>query len=174
MTKFLSDSWMHEKGFVDETFERNNVQTWWSEHRVGDLDIVSPVTIGPDVSVKEAIALMNDHGFDMLPVQDAADGKVLGVITSGQLTAKLTGGSLRGDDACTKAMYKSFAQVTLSDKLCDVGTMLDKEAFTLVVANQRRFDNGAIAEKSVVTGVVTRIDLLAYIAKNEGSVEETA
>lgn len=167
MTKFLSEPWMYEGGFMDESMERKAAEVWWSNNRVGDLELESPVTVGPDVSVRESIHLMNSNGFDMLPVQSKEDGKVLGVITSGQLTAKLTSGDVRGEDHCIKAMYKKFSQVTLSTTLSDLATLLDRDSFALVTAEQRNYDKGEIATRAVVAGVVTRIDLLSYIAKNE-------
>jgi hypothetical protein len=49
--------------------------------------------------------------------------------------------------------------------LGELSVRLDKEPYALVVATQQRHTKqGTIAENSVVCGVVSRIDLLKYIA----------
>jgi cystathionine beta-synthase len=54
MTKFLSDTWMYENGFVDDqAFRARHVsQTWWAQKRVADLELHSPITITPDVTCR--------------------------------------------------------------------------------------------------------------------------
>lgn len=42
MTKFLSDSWMVDNGFVEPVSE--NVE-WWSDHVVENLGLSHPVTV---------------------------------------------------------------------------------------------------------------------------------
>merc|ERR1712065_98705 len=118
MSKFLSDNWMFEHHFVDATLgKKSKVSTWWANGRVGDLNLAAPLTLSPDVSIHEAIQVMNEQGFDMVPVQSKTDGKVLGVITAGQLTAMLTTGKVKSNDPCVSAMYKGFSQVSMSTGL---------------------------------------------------------
>ena len=44
---------------------------------------------------------------------------------------------------------------------------LQSTSWFLVVAEQKCFAKGAVISRSVVAGVVTRIDLLNYISQNE-------
>lgn len=101
----------------------------------------------------------------MVPVQSENDGKVLGVLTEGNLTSMLTQSRIAPDDIIVGAMYKQFKQVQLSTKLGDLALIFDRDYYALVVAEQKCFSKGIQATRSVVAGVVTRIDLLNYISK---------
>jgi cystathionine beta-synthase len=113
MSKFLNDNWMYENSFVDEKLlnSKNTIYGWWASKRVADLELNSPITITPDVSCKEAIEVMSSQAFDMVPVQSAEDGKVLGVLTEGNLMSMITHSRIQPEDMCVKAMYKQFKQV---------------------------------------------------------------
>jgi len=166
MSKFLNDQWMYENGFVDESESQSHTKSssWWASKRVADLNLKSPITITPDVTCKEAIDVMTSQAFDMVPVQSEEDGKVLGVLTEGNLTSMMTKDRIRPDDVCVKAMYKQFKQVQLNTKLSDLAIMFDKDYYALVVAEQKCFSKGQQTTRSVVAGVVTRIDLLNFIS----------
>lgn len=55
---------------------------------------------------------MSSQAFDMVPIQSAEDGKVLGVLTEGNLTSMMTHNRIEPEDMCVKAMYKQFKQVS--------------------------------------------------------------
>ena len=62
-------------------------------------------------------------------------------------------------------------QVGLSDTLGDLANIFDRDHYALVVTEQLQYTGGmkqgpglASATRSVVTGIVTRIDLLNYIS----------
>lgn len=169
MSKHLSDAWMIDCGFVDEQKKTTKVQAWWTSKRIADLDLKSPITITPDVTCREAIEVMNNNAFDMVPVQSESDGKVLGVLTEGNLTSMITQNRIHPDDVCVGAMYKQFKQVQLSTSLSDLATIFDRDYYALVVAEQLCFMKGKQMTRSVVSGVVTRIDLLNYISKGASS-----
>jgi predicted transcriptional regulator len=69
-----------------------------------DLELQTPITIAPDVTVKLAIELLAAQGFDTLPVV-AESGQILGVVTEGNLTAKLVANRIEPDDVITAAIY---------------------------------------------------------------------
>ena len=165
MSKFLSDSWMYENGFADEKRPNPHQNSWWANKRVKDLELNSPITITPNMTCKEAIEVMSSQAFDMVPVQSEEDGKVLGVLTEGNLTSMITQGRIQPDEMCGRAMYKQFKNVQLSTSLGDLATIFDKDYYALVVAEQKCFQRGNQTTRSVVAGVVTRIDLLNYITK---------
>ena len=167
MSKFLSDSWMYDNGFADEKKSAVNPHqsSWWAKKRVADLELNSPITITPNLTCKEAIEVMSSQAFDMVPVQSENDGKVLGVLTEGNLTSMITQGRIQPDEMCGRAMYKQFKNVQLSTSLGDLATIFDKDYYALVVAEQKCFQRGNQTTRSVVAGVVTRIDLLNYITR---------
>jgi cystathionine beta-synthase len=169
MTKHLSDSWMVDCGFVDEKQKRSKVQAWWTSKRIADLELMSPITITPDVTCREAIEVMSSQHFDMVPVQSETDGKVLGVLTEGNLTSMMTQNRIQPDDVCVGAMYKQFRQVQLLTTLSELASIFDRDYYALVVAEQKCFMKGHQTTRSVVAGVVTRIDLLNFISKGDAA-----
>ena len=168
MTKFLSDTWMYERGFVDEdSHSEIRKNAWWGTRRVAELNLNSPITVSGSTTCAEAIAIMTAQSFDMVPVQSVEDGGVLGVVTEGNLTAMITQGRLSPSDTCAKAMYKQFKKISFNTSLSELAAVFDTDGFALVVAEQKCFNEGQETSRSVVTGVVTRIDLLSFITANE-------
>jgi cystathionine beta-synthase len=168
MTKFLSDSWMYEHGFVDEdSHAETRKNAWWGNRRVAELNLNSPITVSGTTTCAEAIEIMTSQAFDMVPVQSVDDGSVLGVVTEGNLTAMITQGRLSPSDTCAKAMYKQFKKVSFNTSLSELAAVFDTDGFALVVAEQKCYNEGKETSRSVVTGVVTRIDLLSFITATE-------
>ena len=69
----------------------------------------------------------------------------------------------------SKVLYKSFKKVTMTDSLGMLAGIFDHEPFALVTTEQRLYSSGpdggkSVKTKSVVSGIVSRIDLLDFIA----------
>ena len=77
------------------------------------------MTIPPDMTITEAVKIMNDYGFDQLPVVDAHEG-VLGVVTLGNLTSKILAGRARSEDTVKNLMFKQFTQARLFSYECHI------------------------------------------------------
>ncbi|CAM9242691.1 unnamed protein product [Ectocarpus fasciculatus] len=166
MTKFLSDSWMYEHGFLEQYAVLDKAKAaWWAGSCVANLTLSTPITITPDLSCKEAIDIMSANNFDMVPVQ-SEHGKIEGVVTEGNLTSYITQGRVSPDDLCIKAMFKQFRKVTMQTNLAELSVIFDKAPFALVVSEQQVFaKDGPPVTRSVVSAVVSRIDLLTFISK---------
>ncbi|DAZ95578.1 TPA: hypothetical protein N0F65_006064 [Lagenidium giganteum] len=165
MTKFLSDDWMYEHGYVEDVAKAQMSNTWWAKKTVSELPLQAPVTITPDVSCKEAVDILKNEGFDNLPVV-ALDNSIVGVVSEGNLTAQLMPGRVQLTDSVEKAMYKQFKKVNTQTTLFELSRIFDKDHFALVVTEQKCVRKGGATEtKSVIFGVVTRIDLLTYITR---------
>lgn len=165
MSKFLSDDWMIECGFAEaKELGRPQYTTWWAERRVRELDLKTPITISPGLTCKQAINLLTREGFDTLPVI-SSDGKIMGVVTEGNLTAKLVSNRVKPTDDITAALYTQFRKVTLNTTLGDLAEVFDRDHYALVVTEQLCYTGqGAEANTHfVVSGIVTRIDLLNFI-----------
>ena len=165
MTKFLKDEWMYSNGFVsEEDTKRINKDTWWSSMSVSDLNLQTPFTVQPTVTCKEAVDILNANGFDQLPIV-SAENEILGVVTEGNLSAKLLAERIKGSDPVTCGLYPRYKQISLTTHLGELARIFDHEHFALVVTTQRCYlGDGAISEKKLIYGVVSRIDLLKFIS----------
>jgi len=168
MSKFLTDDWMLKQGFID-TPEFTAPKDWWQNKTVKDLTLNPPCTVSHNVKCSDAIKILEAEGFDQLPVI-GDNGEVLGVLTEAVLMGKLINKRISGDTPVSEALYKQFLQVPLNMTLADLSVRFNKEHFVLVVAKQMRYrQNGVQEENTVICGVVSRIDLLRFIASGSAS-----
>lgn len=168
MSKFLSDDWMVEQGFL-EAASLSMPDTWWARRTVAELNLRTPFTVQPSVKCKEAVAILRDQGFDQLPVVNE-EGEVLGVVTEGNLTSKLVSGRVSGDDPVTDVLFRQFHKISLSTPLGQLSRLFDRDHFALVTTVQRCYSGSSgCTEKTVVFGVVTRIDLLQFIMRGDSA-----
>jgi cystathionine beta-synthase len=172
MTKALSDDWMIDNGFADdEIIKHKKFQQWWADKKISDLEVKTPLTITDALPIRGAIGLLKDEGFDMVPVVNSS-GDVIGVVTEGNMTAKLLSGRVASTDPVSKVLYKTFKKVGMGDSLGMLAGIFDHEPFALVTTEQRLYSAGpdggkTVKTKSVVSGIVSRIDLLDFISVGE-------
>jgi len=197
MTKALSDDWMLNNGFVDhQVIKPKFYNSWWATQRVCDLPLSNtPLTITADVTCKDAIALLKEEGFDMVPVV-STNSTVIGVVTEGNMTSALLNGRAQPYETVAEArvVYKTFSKVTMNHSLSDLAQALDHEPYVLIITEQRCYsgkikkerkgiyvsqdslssqnNTKRVITRSVVSGIVTRIDLLDYISTNAATMEE--
>jgi len=165
MSKFLNDQWMIDNGFVDE--EKPSTSTWWANRTVADLNLATPVTVTPDVTCQAAIDILREQGIDQIPVI-SADGDIVGMVTLGNLTSQIVSGRVVPTDPVVKVVYKQFKQIPVTTSLATLSKIFDKDHYALVTTTQKCYSApGSVTEKTVVFGVVTRIDLLHYIVENQ-------
>ena len=190
MTKALNDDWMLGNGFVDDDIIKpKQFQDWWTSHRVCDLPLSTPLTVTSDVTCKDAIALLKDEGFDMVPV--LKDNHVVGVVTEGNMSSLLLSGRARPDSTVEDAgvIYKAHKCFSMNATLAELAQALDHESYALIVTEQRCFSSGSkrkhcngddkgsiiddgtvpirtsrVVTRRIVSGIVTRIDLLDYVS----------
>lgn len=169
MTKFLTDDWMIDHGYVHPMGTPKGVQhSWWTAKTVSELPLQTPCTITPAVTCKEAVDILKNNGFDTLPVVDTDTNAVVGVLSEGNLTAQLMPGRVSPEDPISKVLYKQFKRVNVQTSLAELSQIFDRDHFALVVSDQRCFAPGGKEEsKEVVFGVVTRIDLLSFITMGD-------
>merc|ERR1712223_1084294 len=164
MTKFLNDEWCAERDFIRLEHEQ---RLWWFDEKVSSMGLSAPLTIMPELSVEQTLSIMNNEGFDQLPVIDSS-GKIEGVATLGSLKAKVLKGNVLRNDPVIKATYTNFKKVTLDTTLEKLNRILDKEHFAMVVHAQRLYiSQNEVQEKEVIVGIVTDIDLLHHVSQKE-------
>ncbi|XP_036207328.1 cystathionine beta-synthase isoform X1 [Myotis myotis] len=180
MSKFLSDRWMLQKGFLKEE-DLTMKKPWWWHLKVQELSLSTPLTVLPTVTCKHTIEILREKGFDQVPVVDES-GVILGMVTLGNMLSCLLAGKVQPSDQVHKVIYKQFKQIRLTDPLGMLSRILEMDHFALVVHEQIQSRDQALAgvvggpadhspgkssKRQMVFGVVTAIDLLNFVAARE-------
>uniref|UniRef100_I3MY56 Cystathionine beta-synthase n=1 Tax=Ictidomys tridecemlineatus TaxID=43179 RepID=I3MY56_ICTTR len=166
MSKFLSDKWMLQKGFLKEE-DLLVKRPWWWHLRVQELSLSAPLTVLPTVTCEHTITILREKGFDQAPVVEES-GAILGMVTLGNMLSSLLAGKVQPSDQVRKVLYKQFKPIRLTDTLGTLSHVLEIDHFALVVHEQIQYhSNGESSERQMVFGVVTAIDLLNFVAARE-------
>jgi len=166
MTKFLSDNWMMEYGYIEPKPEPSVASEWWADRQVSELQLSTPITVGGDVTCKECVDILNRNGYDQLPCLNK-NGDIEGMVTLGNLTSQIVSGRVEPNDPISKVLYRQFIQIPLNTTLGALSRVFDKDHFALVVTRQKNYTGpNEMTEKTIVYGIATRIDLLNYITRN--------
>ncbi|XP_062861797.1 cystathionine beta-synthase-like [Trichomycterus rosablanca] len=166
MTKFLSDKWMCQKGFLREEDLIIN-KPWWWNLTLQDLRLSAPLTVLPSVTIKNTIKILKEKAFDQAPVVDEA-GMIVGMVTLGNMLSSVLANKVSSADSVIKVLFKQFKQVCLTDNLGTLSRILETDHFALVVHEQIQYmSDGSTALKQKVFAVVTAVDLLNYVTSRE-------
>jgi len=169
MSKFVSDEWMIQKGFL-KSARHLGAQEPWGNVPVAALRLAEPVTVSQSVSCKETAAIMTKACVDQLPVVHNTSGAVVGVVTEGNLSAQLLSRRVRPEDAVQSVMYKQFRTVNPCTVLSELSELFLFDHFALVTTEQNCYSDGLVMNKrTLVTGVVTHLDLLNYVIMHSSS-----
>lgn len=175
MSKFLSDKWMVQKGFLREE-DLMVKKPWWWNLKLQCLNMSAPLTVLPTVSCQKTIQILKHNGFDQAPVVDDT-GLILGMVTLGNMLSSILAGKINLSDPVSKVLYKQFKQITLTDNLGKLSSILEIDHFALVVHEQIQYlTDGSHSKKQMVFGVVTAVDLLNFVTarkRQERSMSES-
>lgn len=141
------------------------------------IDLMTPrvITIGPDATVAEAARTMLENHISGLPVVDA-DGKVVGIISEGDLLRRVelgterhrswwlglvSGGTLPAED-----FIKSHAR-KVADVMTAHVTTVDESASpeeVVRVMETRRIKRVPVVRRGALVGIISRANLLRALA----------
>lgn len=166
MSKFLSDDWMSQRDFLQLDKHTDESKSWWWNLHVSALNLHSPSTVAPDVTIEETLEILNREGFDQVPVVDE-QGTILGMVTVGNMMAQVVRAKVKKSDPVSKVMYKQFKMVHMEVSLGQLSRMLDTDHYVLVVHDQTQYrGKHTTAKRQMIFGIATRIDLLNFITEN--------
>ncbi|CAG7824032.1 unnamed protein product [Allacma fusca] len=158
MTKFLSDQWMLERDFFPTTELQKQYSTWWDlPISILDNSKKLSVTVSPDNTVGEALALMSQNSISQVPCVDT-DGILSGVITQEHLSKKLLSRELSKSALVSKATTSQFRRILPDANLGKLSCILGGHQFAVVV--KPRVDN---PKKEIPVGILTQADLMGYL-----------
>jgi cystathionine beta-synthase len=196
LTKFVDDDWMKFNGFVDDKTleEQSKRKEQYKGATIADLNLKPVVTVKASAAVSAAIDILREKGFDQLPVANDS-GKLIGLVTLGNLLSFLSSGRANVSTPISDVMidFRKLAEfeVDAAKSAISIGTpavpskhssSAAKKSFaeitveTPLSALQRFFEHksSAVVTERDASGavkpvhVVTKVDLLAYLAKNGG------
>ena len=148
VSKIFNDDWMRENGFMDDQPGLGTVHDL-----LGARAKTKIVTAQPSSKVRDVIATLKSLGISQLPVVDK--GKLVGIVGEIDLLRHLVSGSKTLDSRIAELIEGDYATVTSDTKIELLqGVLADAKA--AIVEDGHR-----------VTGIVTKIDLIDYLAKRK-------
>jgi cystathionine beta-synthase len=159
LSKFFDDNYMLELGFLERKAPVPTVEQVLNSKRTEEPHIPDLITIGSHQKVGEAIDLMQQYSISQLPViRDGEVDSLADVIGSLQ-DRDLLDRVFKNPDALHEdvaaAMQPPLAAIDLTDPLDEVFATLTGRTNAVVVAQDGK-----------PVGVLTRTDLLEYLAHN--------
>jgi cystathionine beta-synthase len=151
LSKIFNDTWMDQYGFLDR-----------ADQAVGDVlrtktragEIPSFVVVQTDQTVRDAIALLHQHGVSQLPVVSDEDPEsIVGSVGERGLLKRAVDNPGLMNVAIAEIMEAPFPSVAAGDPVRDAVELLSGEGQAITVSEAGR-----------PVGIVTRADLLESLA----------
>jgi cystathionine beta-synthase len=143
LSKIFNDDWMRENGFLEDSPGLGTVR-----------DVVGRrplITASPEARLRDVIGQMTTLGISQLPVIEG--GKLRGIVAEVDLLRALATGGKTLESPITEVVEDDYATVTPNTKI---------ELLQTVLADARV---AIVEDGGVVVGIVTRIDLIDFLAK---------
>lgn len=161
LSKIFSDEWMNDYGFLDQGGD---------EPRVGDVlrdkegDMPHLVHMHPEETVGEAIEVLREYGVSQMPIvkpgaghPDVMAAEVVGSVVERELLDALFASRAALDDPLEKHMSRPLPQVGSGEPVADLMAVLGQADAAIVLVEGKP------------TGVVSRQDLLSFLARSAGT-----
>jgi cystathionine beta-synthase len=157
LSKFYDENWMLEHGFVERRAPVPTVAEVLRSKHTEEPEVPELVTIGSHQKVGEAIDLMQRYSISQLPVVRDGDATTLADVIGALQDRDLLDRVFRNPDALHEdvaaAMQPPLAAVDVEESLDEVFATLTGRGNAVVVARD-----------GIPVGVLTRSDLLEYLA----------
>jgi len=162
LSKFYDDNWLLDHGFLDRTAPTPTVEQVLRAKSTEGPGVPEFVVIGSHQKVGEAIELMQQYSISQLPVVRDGDSESLAGVVGSLQDRDLLDRVFKNPDALhedvANAMQPPLATIDVRDSLDEVFSTLTGRTNAVVVAREGR-----------PIGVVTRSDLLEYLAHQRGN-----
>ncbi|SFJ73413.1 cystathionine beta-synthase [Streptomyces pini] len=162
LSKIFNDEWMADYGFLEEGEP--------TQARVGDVlrrkdgGLPSLVHMHPEETVGEAVEVLREYGVSQMPVvkpgaghPDVMAAEVVGSIVERDLLDALFAGRAKLEDPLEAHMSAPLPQVGSGEPVADLMAVLEGADAAIVLVEGKP------------TGVVSRQDLLAFLARGAGT-----
>lgn len=125
MSKFLSDRWMVQNGFLEET-DTPAVKS----KTVRDLVIEPAVTCGPEITVRQCLLMLKDKKVSEMPIVE--NGIIIGVASSAAINKRLIEGFAVLDENIKPSLAKVIKCMTMDTTIAFVNTWLEDLKYAVV------------------------------------------
>jgi cystathionine beta-synthase len=153
LSKIFSDSWMSSYGFL----ARDTTATAGDVLRSKSGDLPALVHTHPNETVRDAVEILHEYGVSQMPVVNAEPpvmaGEVSGAVTERELLDALFTGKASMSDPVKAHMSTPLPLVGAGEDVATARTALESADAVMVI------------EDGKPVGVLTRADLLAFLAK---------
>jgi CBS domain-containing protein len=144
--------------------------------KVRDLMTTDVLTVSPETPLKDAAAILAEHGISGLPVCDE-DGRVLGIVSEGDILYKERGPRERRGGALAWLVDGSRFQDSVKAGASTAGEAMTAPAVTIApdrpvaAAARIMLDHGVhrlpVVRDGVLLGIVTRADLVRAFTRSD-------
>ncbi len=146
LAKIYNDTWMKDHGFLeDRSFKTARDIIRHKSAGAGD----SLTTIRTDVSISQAIQVLNRNGISQIPVTDETD-QIVGSLTDSTVLNRLIDDPTVKDHPVSEVMDKPFKFVGLDNTIDALSSLIDRDNKALLVRDERE-----------QVHIITQADLLA-------------
>ncbi|KAJ3382284.1 hypothetical protein HDU84_004393 [Entophlyctis sp. JEL0112] len=167
MSKHLNDGWMAENGFSDDSTKKAEEarKLQYEGAVIGDLGLKEAVTVADTTTNAAAVEIMESRGFDQLPVTTGKNNRLAGMVTLGDVLAKIASGRslLQSPVSTTMTRFAhpgdKFTEVTVATPLASLDAFFNKNSSAVVTE--------ALNGERRVRHVVTKVDLLHYLVNKQ-------
>ncbi|PVZ06819.1 HPP family protein [Actinomycetospora cinnamomea] len=129
--------------------------------RTGDVMTTPVITVGPDTTVRDATALMAEHGVALLPVV-SVDGRLVGVVAeSDVLRGRVRHGPGDRDDALARTVGDVMTRA-----VCTVSPWTDVAAAVVLMVDRGLRSLPVVGEGGLV-GIITRRDVARVLGRSD-------
>ena len=145
LSKIFDDNWMRQNGFL-EPDPIGTVADLLAAKGPGGV-----ITMSASDKISDAIVKMKAHGISRVPV--TRDNKVIGVVAELNVLRYLAEAGHSAEDSVEHLVEAEFATVTPATRIALVSELFGQGGILIVLDNDK------------ILGVVTKIDLIDYLAK---------
>jgi CBS domain-containing protein len=146
---------------------------------VRDLMTTQVLTVSPELPLKDAAAILSEHGISGLPVCDE-DGRVLGIVSEGDILFKEQGPRDRRDGALSWLVDGSRVQERAKASARTAGEAMTAPAVTITperpasAAARTMLDHGVhglpVVRDGSLVGIVTRADVVRAFTRTDAEI----
>ena len=144
LSKVFDDTWMKENGFLEPEYGGTVQDVMGAGKR-------AVYSVAPAATVREVISMMKAHEVSQVPVLDG--NRIAGIVSERNLLKALVEGGAKDDTLIGDVAGTEFAILEPSNSAALLGELFAQGKTVLVQDGGR------------VTGVLTKIDLIDYIAR---------